>query len=128
MNGVDDAAPLIAEAVWEGFILDTPRGAGGFGYDPYFWLPELGLTAAQLDPEEKNRLSHRGRAMRALRDQLRAPGRSPVRAVTEISAATELPLALYVHMPWCVRKCPYCDFNSHQLKSGRHRTRRTSRR
>lgn len=79
VNGVDDAAPLIAEAVWEGIIVDAPRGAGGFGYDPYFWLPELGLTAAQLDSAEKNRLSHRGRAMRALRDQLRAPGRLPER-------------------------------------------------
>jgi XTP/dITP diphosphohydrolase len=79
VNGADDAAPLIAEAVWEGIIVDAPRGSGGFGYDPYFWLPELGLTAAQLDPEEKNRLSHRGRAMRALRDQLRVPGRLTVR-------------------------------------------------
>ncbi len=65
-----DATPLIAEGVWEGFILESPRGSGGFGYDPYFWLPNLGVTAAQLDPEEKNRLSHRGIAMRALRDQL----------------------------------------------------------
>ena len=66
-----DAAPLIAEADWQGFILDAPRGGGGFGYDPYFWLPELkdrGRTA----PAEKNRLSHRGKALRALRDQLAA--------------------------------------------------------
>ena len=67
-----DAAPLIAEADWQGFILDAPRGAGGFGYDPYFWLPELGETAAELPPSEKNRLSHRGKALRALRDQLAA--------------------------------------------------------
>jgi XTP/dITP diphosphohydrolase len=65
----EDEAPLIAEGVWEGFILESPRGAGGFGYDPYFWLPDLGMTAAQLDPSDKNRLSHRGIAMRALRDQ-----------------------------------------------------------
>ena len=65
-----DAARLIAEGVWEGTIVDTPRGCGGFGYDPYFWLPELGVTAAQLNPADKNRLSHRGLAMRALRDQL----------------------------------------------------------
>jgi XTP/dITP diphosphohydrolase len=65
-----DAAPLIAEGVWEGSILDSARGSGGFGYDPYFWLPDLGVTAAELDPSEKNRLSHRGIAMRALRDQL----------------------------------------------------------
>jgi XTP/dITP diphosphohydrolase len=67
-----DPAPLIAEGVWEGSILDSPRGSGGFGYDPYFWLPDLGVTAAQLDPSDKNRLSHRGIAMRALRDQLLA--------------------------------------------------------
>jgi XTP/dITP diphosphohydrolase len=67
-----DAAPLIAEAEWQGLILDAPRGAGGFGYDPYFWLPELDKTAAELKPSEKNRLSHRGRALRALREQLAA--------------------------------------------------------
>jgi XTP/dITP diphosphohydrolase len=70
--GAADAAPLIAEGVWEGSILDAPRGTGGFGYDPYFWLPDLDRTAAQLDPAEKNRLSHRGIAMRALRDQMLA--------------------------------------------------------
>jgi XTP/dITP diphosphohydrolase len=67
-----DPAPVIAEGVWEGIILESPRGSGGFGYDPYFWLPELGVTAAQLDPSVKNRQSHRGIAMRALRDQLAA--------------------------------------------------------
>ena len=66
----EDPAPVIAEGTWEGWILEAPRGSGGFGYDPYFWLPDLGLTAAQLDPGEKNRLSHRGMAMRALRRQL----------------------------------------------------------
>jgi XTP/dITP diphosphohydrolase len=65
-----DAPPLEAEAAWEGFILDAPRGSGGFGYDPYFWLPELDKTAAELTPEEKNRLSHRGKALRALREAL----------------------------------------------------------
>jgi XTP/dITP diphosphohydrolase len=64
------AAPLEAEAAWYGFILDSPRGAGGFGYDPYFWLPELDRTAAELTPDDKNRLSHRGRAMLALRELL----------------------------------------------------------
>jgi XTP/dITP diphosphohydrolase len=67
-----DAAPLIAEAVWEGYILDAPRGLSGFGYDPYFWLSELDQTAAELEPAEKNRLSHRGKAMRSLREQLAA--------------------------------------------------------
>jgi XTP/dITP diphosphohydrolase len=67
-----DTAPMVAEAAWEGFILDAPRGSGGFGYDPYFWLTELDKTAAELSAEEKNRLSHRGKAMRALREALLA--------------------------------------------------------
>jgi XTP/dITP diphosphohydrolase len=67
-----DAAPLIAQGDWQGFILDEPRGGGGFGYDPYFWLPDLRKSAAELPPAEKNRLSHRGKAMRALRAQLAA--------------------------------------------------------
>jgi XTP/dITP diphosphohydrolase len=67
-----DRAPLIAEGVWEGVILDAPRGAGGFGYDPYFYLEDLGATAAQLDAAEKNRRSHRGIAMRVLRERLAA--------------------------------------------------------
>jgi XTP/dITP diphosphohydrolase len=78
VTGADDSAPLIAEGVWEGTIVDTPRGSGGFGYDPHFWLPQLGLTAAQLAPADKNRLSHRGIAMRALRVQLAARGAAPV--------------------------------------------------
>ena len=77
--GADDTAPLIAEGTWEGRILDAPRGSGGFGYDPYFWLPDLGVTAAQLAPDEKNRFSHRGKAMRALRDLLTARERGAVR-------------------------------------------------
>jgi XTP/dITP diphosphohydrolase len=70
LDGPEDPAPLHAQGVWEGYILDAPRGSGGFGYDPYFWLPELGLTAAQLEPERKNRLSHRGTALEALRSAL----------------------------------------------------------
>jgi XTP/dITP diphosphohydrolase len=66
------ASPLVTEGVWEGYILDAPRGAGGFGYDPYFWLPDQQLTVAQLSTEDKNRLSHRGKAMRALRTALLA--------------------------------------------------------
>jgi len=61
------AAPIIAESSWEGLILSSPRGSLGFGYDPYFWLPDIGLTAAELDPLEKNQLSHRGKAMRELK-------------------------------------------------------------
>jgi len=76
VEAAQDAAPLVAEAAWEGLILDAPRGTGGFGYDPYFWLPNLSKSAAELDPEEKNRLSHRGKAMRALREQLAAGTRA----------------------------------------------------
>jgi XTP/dITP diphosphohydrolase len=65
-----DPAPVVAEGVWQGEIVDAPRGSHGFGYDPYFLLPELGLTAAELDPADKNRLSHRGAAMRKLRERL----------------------------------------------------------
>lgn len=61
-----DPEPLIADARWHGLIIDTPRGTGGFGYDPLFLLPEIGKTAAELDPAEKNRISHRGQAMAEL--------------------------------------------------------------
>lgn len=61
-----DPQPLIADGAWHGLILDAPRGAGGFGYDPLFYVPELEQTAAELDPALKNMLSHRGAAMRHL--------------------------------------------------------------
>jgi XTP/dITP diphosphohydrolase len=70
LEGPEDPAPLLAQGVWEGYVLESPRGAGGFGYDPYFWLPELAATAAELEPERKNRLSHRGTALQALRTAL----------------------------------------------------------
>jgi XTP/dITP diphosphohydrolase len=66
----DDPQPVIADGVWRGQIVDTPRGAGGFGYDPHFLLPEFGRTAAELEPHEKNAVSHRGQALRALVDKL----------------------------------------------------------
>jgi XTP/dITP diphosphohydrolase len=75
--GPTDEAPLTAEGVWEGCIVDSPRGTGGFGYDPYFFLPDLRLTAAELDPADKNRRSHRGTAMRALRDQIARSSTTP---------------------------------------------------
>jgi XTP/dITP diphosphohydrolase len=62
----EDPEPVIAEGRWLGELIDTPRGTGGFGYDPYFHLPELGKTAAELSPEQKNALSHRGKALRRL--------------------------------------------------------------
>ena len=67
LSGPGDVMPLMAEGVWEGTLLGAPRGSGGFGYDPYFYVPELGCTAAELAPADKNRLSHRGAALRALR-------------------------------------------------------------
>ncbi|GAB4354500.1 MAG: XTP/dITP diphosphatase [Methylohalobius crimeensis] len=61
-----DPSPLIVEGTWEGRITESPRGQGGFGYDPVFYLPDLDRTAAQLSAEEKNRLSHRGKALQLL--------------------------------------------------------------
>jgi len=66
-----DPEPLIAEGRWHGEVIATPRGAGGFGYDPHFLLPELGRTVAELPPEEKNARSHRGQALRRLVELLR---------------------------------------------------------
>ena len=62
----DDPQPVIADGIWRGRIVDTPRGANGFGYDPYFLIPSLGKTTAELEPSEKNAISHRGQAIRAL--------------------------------------------------------------
>ncbi len=62
----DDPLPIIAQGFWEGEIIDQPRGEGGFGYDPHFWLPDLEQTAAQLTPEIKNTLSHRALATQTL--------------------------------------------------------------
>jgi XTP/dITP diphosphohydrolase len=67
----DDPQPVIADARWHGEIVAAPRGDGGFGYDPHFWLPALGKCAAELTADEKNALSHRGQALRALVEKLR---------------------------------------------------------
>lgn len=67
----DDPQPIIAEGEWHGEIVDTPRGAGGFGYDPYFLVPDLGQTVAELPHEEKNRRSHRGQALVKLIERLK---------------------------------------------------------
>jgi XTP/dITP diphosphohydrolase len=67
----DDPQPVIADGIWRGRIVDSPRGANGFGYDPYFLLPELGKTTAELEPHEKNAISHRGQAIRALVEKLK---------------------------------------------------------
>ena len=70
LRHTDDPQPLIAEGRWEGRILRAPRGEHGFGYDPVFLDPENNLTAAELDPTIKNRISHRGRALEVLRQRL----------------------------------------------------------
>lgn len=66
-----DPRPVIAEGTWEGRIVDTPRGGGGFGYDPLFYVPSQDCTVAQLDPATKHRLSHRGQALATLIERLR---------------------------------------------------------
>jgi XTP/dITP diphosphohydrolase len=76
MRWEKDPSPIVCQASWEGRLLDAPRGSGGFGYDPIFELPDRGLTAAELQPAEKNALSHRGKALQMLVAQLRE-GASP---------------------------------------------------
>ena len=67
----DDPQPLIADGTWHGEIVLRPCGTGGFGYDPYFFLPDLGKTAAELPAEQKNRISHRGKALARLVERIR---------------------------------------------------------
>ncbi len=67
----DDPQPVIADGRWNGEMIATPRGNGGFGYDPHFLIPALGKCAAELTSDEKNALSHRGQALRALVEKLR---------------------------------------------------------
>ena len=66
LRHAQDPQPVIAEGRWDGEIIATPRGENGFGYDPHFWVAALNKTAAELSAEEKNQLSHRGQALRAL--------------------------------------------------------------
>ncbi|HKJ76314.1 MAG TPA: XTP/dITP diphosphatase [Gammaproteobacteria bacterium] len=70
MEHAEDPTPLICQGTWEGRITRQPAGEGGFGYDPVFWVPDSGCTSAELPAEEKNRLSHRGQALRRLHDAL----------------------------------------------------------
>jgi len=67
----EDPAPLIATGKWSGSILHQPRGRGGFGYDPLFWVPDRECSSAELPPAVKNRLSHRGQALAALEGQMK---------------------------------------------------------
>lgn len=72
LRHANDPTPLICQGTWQGQILDAPRGSNGFGYDPLFWVPEQRCSSAELVPELKNRLSHRGQALRQLVERLRA--------------------------------------------------------
>ena len=75
LRHAEDPVPLIVQRSWEGEILAHPRGEGGFGYDPLFWLTDQAMSVAELPAAEKNRLSHRGRALQALVEALgRAQG------------------------------------------------------
>lgn len=72
LRHAEDPQPIIVDGAWYGEIVDQPRGAGGFGYDPYFWGPEFGKTSAELTAEQKNRISHRGQALGKLLEILRS--------------------------------------------------------
>jgi XTP/dITP diphosphohydrolase len=71
LRHAEDPEPVIAEATWAGEIVALPRGENGFGYDPHFFLKDFGKTAAELDPEQKNLVSHRGKALRRLLAKLK---------------------------------------------------------
>lgn len=73
MRNATDPSPIICEGSWEGIIMLEAKGNGGFGYDPYFYLPDYGCTSAELSAEEKNRISHRGQALRLLLEKLAGP-------------------------------------------------------
>ena len=70
VRSIEDAEPLVVDARWYGEIAQAPLGEGGFGYDPLFYVSDLGVTAAELDPVQKNRISHRGLALGALAEKL----------------------------------------------------------
>ena len=70
LRHANDPVPVIAQGAWEGRILQAPEGEGGFGYDPVFYVPERGCSAAELSSEDKNTLSHRGKALRHMLDAL----------------------------------------------------------
>lgn len=72
LRHAEDPTPVICEGYWNGRILDAPRGRSGFGYDPLFLIPERNQTSAELAPEVKNKISHRGRAMRLLKERFDA--------------------------------------------------------
>ncbi|MGE4660253.1 MAG: RdgB/HAM1 family non-canonical purine NTP pyrophosphatase [Arenicellales bacterium] len=77
LRQADDPAPLICEGTWSGVVTKAPSGQNGFGYDPVFWVPDEGCTAAELDSERKNGLSHRARALRMLVERLKESAGAP---------------------------------------------------
>ena len=66
LENLNEKEPIIVEGVWEGYVVVTPCGRNGFGYDPIFYIPSLGCTSAELSDDKKNELSHRGQALRLL--------------------------------------------------------------
>jgi XTP/dITP diphosphohydrolase len=70
LRHADDPTPIIAQGVWEGRIMQAPAGDNGFGYDPIFWVDDYQCASAQLSPDIKNQLSHRGQALRILAEHL----------------------------------------------------------
>ena len=71
LRHAEDPRPLVAEGIWHGEIARAARGSNGFGYDPIFFIPEIRKTAAELDPAQKNRMSHRGKALAQLLEKLK---------------------------------------------------------
>ena len=71
LRHTDDPTPVIAQGEWQGIAITEPRGENGFGYDPMFYLPEYQCTSAELTSDTKNKLSHRGQALRALVEKLK---------------------------------------------------------
>lgn len=74
MRHAEDPTPILCHGIWEGIILSEARGTNGFGYDPLFFVPSHNCTSAELDKAEKNRISHRGKAMEQLLAQIKALG------------------------------------------------------
>ena len=70
MEHAGDPTPIICQAAWEGIIMEEEIGANGFGYDPLFWVPEFAQSSAQLSPEQKNKISHRGKALELLHQEM----------------------------------------------------------
>ena len=77
MRHAEDPTPLICQGSWQGQILQSPLGDEGFGYDPVFWVSETDCTAAELSPEQKHAISHRGKAMRQFMEEFKYTRHQP---------------------------------------------------